>query len=78
MTLLFEIVLTWIIKKKKNYLSMDIETAFLNGNLEEEIFTKAPRGLSNMGRIRISEQDLKVKQVNIWTFSSSKTMVETL
>ena len=32
---------------------MDIETAFLNGNLEEETFMKAPKGLSNFDRIWI-------------------------
>ena len=59
----FRILLVLIKKNNLDAWSLDVETAFLNGELEEEIFMKIPEGLYNQeGNETSSNSVLRLKK----------------
>ena len=55
--------------EKLDSLVMDVETAFLYGDIEEEIFMKSPVGMEEIDPGSSPEDDL-------WIVPSSKTILE--
>ena len=56
---------------------VDIDNAFLNGDLEHEIYMKIPEGYDEVINPGVDKEDcLKFAEGNIWIGSSSKTILE--
>jgi Reverse transcriptase (RNA-dependent DNA polymerase) len=58
--------------------TIDVETAFLYGNLTEEIYMIIPNGLEEYLNQQLSDKCVKLKKVNLWINTSSKSLVETI
>ena len=54
----------------------DIDNAFLNGDLEHEIYMKIPEGYDEVINPRIERRLFNFAQGNIWIGSSSKTILK--
>ena len=55
---------------------VDIENAFLNGDLEHEISMKIPEGYDEVINPRVDKEDINFAEGNIWIGSSCKTILE--
>ena len=64
----FRIASARMMVEKLDSLVMDVETAFLYGNVEEEIFMKSPVG--------ITRRLLPTQKRDLWIVPSSKTILE--
>ena len=69
----FRIALARIMVERLDSLVMDVETAFLYGEIDEEIFIKSPGGMEEIDPGSSSEDCCQLLKVNIWLVSSSKT-----
>ena len=50
---------------------MDVKTAFLNGDLDEEIYMEQPEGFALPGN---EKKSLQVSEVTLWLETSTKAM----
>ena len=56
---------------------MDVETAFLYGDLEEDIYMEVPVGLNEVNPNSINENDTCfLLKKNLWIMLISKTILE--
>ena len=55
---------------------VDIENAFLNGDLEHEIYMKIPEGYDEVINSRVDKRLFNFAEGNIWIGSSSNTILE--
>ena len=70
------LVARMIIEKLKGKV-VDIDNAFLNGDLEHEIYMKIPEGYDEVINPRVDKEDFfNFAEGNIWIGSSSKTILE--
>ena len=69
----FRIPLARMMVEKLDNLVMDVETAFLNGEIDEEIFMKSPVEMEEMDHL---QRLLPTSKRHIWYMPSSKTVFE--
>ena len=62
--------------EKLDSLVMDVENAFLYGDIEEEIFMKSPVGMEEIDPGSSPEDCYQLQKGDVWTVSSSKTISE--
>ena len=55
---------------------MDIDNAFLNDDLEHEIYMKIPEGYDAVINEDVDKEDCLILQKALWIGSSSKTILE--
>ena len=55
---------------------VDIDNAFLNGDLEHEIYMKIPEGYDEVINRDVDKEDCLIFAGNLWIGSSSKTILE--
>ena len=72
----FRIALARMMVEKLDSLVMDVETAFLYGDIEQEIFMKSPVGMEEIDPGSSPEDCCQLKKGDIWIVSSSKTILE--
>ena len=74
----FRIALARMMVEKLDSLVMDVETAFLYEDIEEEIFVKSPIGKEEIDPGSSTEDCYQLKKRDLWIVSSSKTVLEEL
>ena len=62
--------------EKLDSLVMDVETAFLYGEIDEEIFMKSPVGMEEIDPGSSSEDCYQLLKRHVWIMSSSQTILE--
>ena len=72
----FRVALARTMVEKLDSLVMDVETAFLYGEIDEEIFMKSPVGMEEIDPGSSSERLLPTTERNIWSVPSSQTIFE--
>ena len=72
----FRIALARMMVEKLDSLVMDAETAFLYGDIEEEIFMKSPIGMEEIDPGSSPEDCYQLKKGDLWTVPSSQTVLE--
>ena len=72
----FRIALARMMVEKLDSLVMDVEIAFLYGDIEEEIFMKSPVGMEEIDPGSSPEDCYQLKKGDLWTVPSSKTVLE--
>ena len=72
----FRIALARMMVEKLESLVMDVETAFLYGDIEEEIFMKTPIGIEETDPGSSPEDCYQLKKGDLLIVSSSKTIWE--
>ena len=65
-----------MVVEKLDSLVMDVETAFLYGDIEEEIFMKSPVGMEEIDPGSSPEDCYQLKKGDLWIVPSSKTILE--
>ena len=71
----FRIALARMMVEKLDSLVLDVETAFLYGEIDEEIFMKSPVGMEEIDPGSSSERLLPTSERNIWSVPSSQTIL---
>ena len=74
----FRIALARMMVEKLDSLVMEVETAFLYGDIEEEIFMKSPVGMEEIDPGSLPEDCYPTYKGDIWTMSSSNSILEEL
>ena len=73
----FRVVVARMIIENMKGKVVDIDNAFLNGDLEHEIYMKIPEGYDEVINPRVDKEDCLIfAEGNIWIGSSSKTILE--
>ena len=72
----FRIALARMMVEKLDSLVMDVETAFLYGEIDEEIFMKSPVGMVEIHPGASYRRLLPTAKRNIWFMRSSQTILE--
>ena len=72
----FRIALARMMVENLDSLVMDVETAFLYGDIEEEILMKSPVGMEEIDPGSSTEDCEPAEKGDLWTVSSSKTILE--
>ena len=72
----FRIVLARMMVEKLDSWVMDVETAFLYGDIEEEFFMKSPFGMEEIVPRSSPDDCYQIKKVDLWIVPSSKTILE--
>ena len=72
----FRIALVIMMVEKLDSLVMDVETAFLYGETDEEIFMKSPVGMEEIDPGSTGRRLLPTINRNIWLVSSRQTILE--
>ena len=73
----FRIALTRMMMENLDSMIMDVETAFLYGDLDEEIYMEVPLGLDEVYPNSINENETCfLLNGNLWFISSSKTILD--
>ena len=74
----FRIALARMMVEKLDSLVMDVETAFLYGDIEEEIFMKSPVRMEEIAPGSSPEDCYQLQKGDLWIMSSSKAILEKL
>ena len=72
----FRVVVARMIIENMKGKVVDIDNAFLNGDLEHEIYMKIPEGCDEVTNPRVDKEYCLILQKAIWIGSSSKTILE--
>ena len=72
----FRIALARMMVEKLDSLVMDVETAFLYGDIEEVIFMKSPVGMEEIDPGSSPEDCYQLKKGDLWIVPISKTILE--
>ena len=72
----FRIALARMMVEKLDRLVMDVKTAFLYGDIEEEIFMKSPIGMEEIDPGSSPEDCYQLKKGDLWIVPSSQTVLE--